>query len=122
MRDLKDSAVLVIGASSGMGRETALLFRKEGARVIASARREARLRELEPHGISIYAADAGDADAMQRLAEATVAALGRIDILVYATGTNTPDRALTRLTPAIWNDMLRVNLNGAYYATHAVLP
>src|SRR5207244_8573234 len=38
------------------------------------------------------------------------------------TGTNVPDRALTRLSTATWDMMLSVNLNGAYYATRAVLP
>jgi serine 3-dehydrogenase len=125
---LKDSVVLVIGASSGMGRETALRFAREGAKVMASARRQDRLLELkaqhaeEGRAIEIHAADATDPEAMGRLAAATLEQFGRIDILVYATGTNTPDRALTRLKPAIWDMMLAVNLNGAYYATQAVLP
>ena len=42
--------------------------------------------------------------------------------MVYATGTNTPDRALTRLTVEIWRELLRVNLDGAYYITRALLP
>jgi NADP-dependent 3-hydroxy acid dehydrogenase YdfG len=40
----------------------------------------------------------------------------------FITGTNVPDRALTRLTAPIWDMMLSTNLNGAYYATRAVLP
>ena len=119
---LKDQVVIVVGASSGMGRDTALLFAKEGAKVMASARRADRLAELEPHGIAIHPADASDAAAMEALAQATLQRFGRIDILVFATGTNIPDRALTRLTPELWNMMVSVNLNGAYYATRAVLP
>ncbi|MGD1068752.1 MAG: SDR family oxidoreductase [Bryobacteraceae bacterium] len=125
---VKDNVVLVVGASSGMGRETAALFAREGAKVIASARREDRLKDLqrqlagEGHQIAIHAADASDAGAMAQLAQEVEDTFGRIDILVYATGTNTPDRALSRLTPEIWNRLLNVNLNGAFYATHAVLP
>jgi NADP-dependent 3-hydroxy acid dehydrogenase YdfG len=48
--------------------------------------------------------------------------LGEIDVMVYVTGDNTPDRSLQRLTPAVWDAMVSVNLNGAFYATHAVLP
>ncbi len=121
---LKDQAVLVLGASSGIGRETAVLFAKEGARVMAAARREERLRQLqaEQPGIEVARADAGDSEAMQQLADETRKRLGRIDIVVYATGTNTPDRAMSRLTTPIWDHMLNVNLSGAYYLTRAVLP
>jgi NADP-dependent 3-hydroxy acid dehydrogenase YdfG len=119
---LKNQAVLVVGASSGMGREIALQFAAEGARVMASARREDRLRELLPHGIHIHAADAADPAAMEALAQETLREFGRIDIMVFATGTNIPDRAMSRLTVDIWNMMVSVNLNAAYYATRAVLP
>jgi serine 3-dehydrogenase (NADP+) len=125
---LKDSVILVIGASSGMGREIAMQFAREGAKVMASARREERLLKLkdllaeEGRAIEVQAADATDPAAMDRLAATTLKQFGHIDILVYATGTNTPDRALTRLKPSIWDMMLAVNLNGAYYATQAVLP
>jgi NADP-dependent 3-hydroxy acid dehydrogenase YdfG len=59
---------------------------------------------------------------MRQLGQRTHERFGRIDVLVYATGTNTPDRALTRLNPDIWNELVSVNLNGAYYITSAVLP
>jgi serine 3-dehydrogenase (NADP+) len=125
---LKDQVVLVVGASSGIGRETAVLFAKEGAKVMASARRQDRLQSLQrelstsENAISIFAADASKPDEMQRLAEETVRALGKIDILVFATGTNTPQRSMKNLTAEIWDMMLSVNLNGAYYITRAVLP
>ena len=119
---LSGQVVIVVGASSGMGRETAILFAREGAKVVASARREDRLRELEPHGITIHPADAADPVAMEGLAQATLRQFGRIDILIYATGTNIPDRAMSRLTTELWDMMVGVNLNGAYYATRAVLP
>ncbi len=125
---LKDQVVLVAGASSGIGRESAVLFAREGARVVASARREDRLRDLqaqlktEGHPIEILAADASQVGAMKKLAEFTHSKFGHIDILVFVTGTNTPDRAMTRLNPEIWDMMINVNLNGAYYLTQAVLP
>jgi serine 3-dehydrogenase (NADP+) len=118
---LKGQVVLVVGASSGMGRETAIQFAREGAKVMASARREDRLRELLEHGIAIHPADATDPAAMERLAQDTLEKFGRIDILVYATGTNIPDRAMSRLTTELWDMMVGVNLSGAYYATRAVL-
>jgi NADP-dependent 3-hydroxy acid dehydrogenase YdfG len=125
---LNGSRVVVIGASSGMGQESGILFAREGARVMAAARREDRLMELrdrlaaEEYVIETFPADTRDASQMADLANLAKDKFGGIDILVYATGTNTPDRALTRLNPAVWNDLIGTNLTGAYYAADAVLP
>jgi len=125
---LKNQVALVIGASSGIGRATAVLLARAGARVMASARREERLLTLraecaaEGHPLEISAADARNPEDMDRLAQATREQLGPIDILVYATGTNTPDRAFTKLRPPIWRELVETNLDGAYYAAQAVLP
>jgi len=125
---LKDQSALVIGASSGIGRETAVLLAREGVRVLAAARRQERLEQLrdqlagEGCAIEIAVADAASAAQMSDLAARALASFGKINIMVYATGTNTPDRALTRLTPPIWDMLITVNLSGAYYATAAVLP
>jgi len=120
---LRDKVALVIGASSGVGNACATMLASEGAKVMASARREERLQQLRSStGVEIFAADATDAAQMTQLAEETAARLGPIDILIYATGTNTRDRYLPRLTPAIWDEMIATNLDGAFYAAHAVLP
>lgn len=125
---LKNKVVLVVGASSGIGRSIAVHFAREGARVVAAARRADRLQELASEmqranlSLTTKTADASDASAMTDLGSGVVAEFGAIDILVYAAGTNTRDRALTHLRPEIWNDLMSANLNGAFYATHAVLP
>lgn len=125
---LRDRVVVVIGASSGIGRQTAILFAREGAKVMASARRESRLRELAMEmasagcAIQIHPADATRPEDMDALMRAARERLGEVDAVVYVTGDNTPDRSLKRLTPAIWDAMVSVNLSGAFYATHAVLP
>jgi len=125
---LEGKVVVIVGASSGIGRATAILFAREGARVVASARRGDRLRglqvELAKEGfkIDISPADAASAVEMEQLAKKTLAQFGAIDILVFAAGTNTPDRAMKQLNPELWAMMLNVNLNGAYYVTQAALP
>ena len=125
---LTNQVVLVVGASSGIGRETAILFAREGARVMAAARREDRLRGLqremaaEGAAIAIAVADASKVEDMESLVKQTEEHLGPIDILVYNSGINIKDRALTKLTPALWDRMVSVNLNGAFYATQAALP
>ena len=119
---------LVLGASSGIGRETARLLAREGATVYASARRTDRLEQLaaelqvEGHTLHYGVGDAASHDSMVRLAADALAKLGGVDLLVYATGTNTPDRALTRLNRSIWNELVEVNLNGAYSLTAELLP
>jgi len=122
--NLENQVVLVVGASSGIGRETAILFARAGARVMAAARREDRLAALkrEHPSVETAIADAGRLADMERLARDTESRLGPIDILVYSTGTNSKDRALISLTPPKWDMLVSVNLNGAYYITQAVLP
>ena len=95
---------------------------------MASARRLERLEELQKElaeeniEIGISVADAAQPASMEELAARTVQQFERIDILVYASGTNTTDRALTKLSTKSWDEVIGVNLNGAYYATRAVLP
>ena len=95
---------------------------------MASARRPDRLDQLQAElrdagaTIEIFPADASKPADMDKLVRHTREHMGEIDLMVYATGTNTPDRAMKRLTPSIWDNMIAVNLNGAYYATQAVLP
>jgi NADP-dependent 3-hydroxy acid dehydrogenase YdfG len=125
---LKDQVALVVGASSGVGRATAVLLARDGAKVMAAARREDRLAALkaemtaEGSTLDTSVADAASLDSMERLAAATRCRFGPVDILVYVAGMNTPDRYLRRLRPAIWDEMMAINLNGAYYITQAVLP
>lgn len=125
---LNNQNVLVLGASSGIGRETAILFARAGVHVMAAARRKDRLTTLqselaaEGKKIEIQSADAANLADMEALALTTNAKLGSIDMVVYVTGTNIPDRSMKRLTPPTWDMMISVNLNGAFYITQAVLP
>jgi len=125
---LKSQTVLVVGASSGIGRAIAIQFAREGATVMASARRQDRLQDLQDElaeeniDIGISTADASNVAAMEELVARTVEEFEKIDILVYASGTNTPDRAMAKLSTKSWDEVITVNLNGAYYATRAVLP
>jgi len=125
---LKDERVLVVGASSGIGREAAKMFARDGAKVYVTARREERLAglasELAAEGFPIQygVSDAATHESMVALAADAVAKLGGIDVVVYVTGTNTKERALTRLTREVWNELIEVNLNGAFSLTAELLP
>jgi serine 3-dehydrogenase len=125
---LKNQTALIVGASSGIGRAIAVHLARDGATVMAAARRRDRLEDLQKElaeeniDIGIAVADAADSVAMEDLAARTLAQFEKIDILVYASGTNTLDRWLPKLTTKTWDEVIGVNLNGAYYATRAVLP
>jgi short-subunit dehydrogenase len=83
--DWTGRVVLVTGASSGIGRVTALAFARRGATVMATARREALLRQLVaecPPGSSYLAGDLGERAFAERVVDETVARHGRIDVLV----------------------------------------
>lgn len=125
---LVDLSALVVGASSGMGRATALELCRGGARVMAGARREDRLRQLQQEAaaaglsLEVCPTDVTELKQIDNLVTAAMQRFGRIDLLVYASGTNIPERALEVLTPASWQMMLATNLTGAYLCTRRVLP
>jgi NADP-dependent 3-hydroxy acid dehydrogenase YdfG len=125
---LSGQVVLILGASSGIGQATAIMAARAGAQVIAVARREERLKsiqaDLAKNGVNIYVhkADAANLEEITAIVDRVVAKFGRINIAVYACGTNAPDRAMKVMPPATWNYILETNLTGAFYLSHAVLP
>jgi serine 3-dehydrogenase (NADP+) len=125
---ISGQVAVVVGASSGVGRAAAILFAREGAHVLAAARREDRLQSLqeelkkEQRTISIRRADASKPEDMQQLAQQALKEFGKVDILLVASGINTKERSMKNLTPAVWNSLVNVNMDGAFYATYAFLP
>lgn len=124
---LSGQRAIVVGASSGMGRATVVSLANAGCRVMAAARREDRLSELQSElatagiSIAIKQTDATDRDQVSQLIDAAQGEFGGVDLLVYATGRNLPDRALTDLTADNWEMMISTNLSGAFLCTSAVL-
>src|SRR6266404_6028052 len=90
---MSNPVVLITGALTGIGRATAIAFAKEGARVVASGRREAEGKALEAELRSLGAeaafirADVRREDDVTSLIDQTVARFGRIDAAVNAAGT-----------------------------------
>lgn len=125
---LDDQSAIVVGASSGMGRATALALARAGAHVCAAARRAERLDELQQQvrseggSIETIVTDTTNSEDVQRLITQALRHSGRIDLLVYATGTNLPERGLSVLTDQSWQRLLDCNLTGAFACTKAVLP
>lgn len=128
MSSLAGKVAVVVGASSGMGRATVVALADAGAKVVAAARRTERLNalrnELSARGqtIEVCVTDAQNAADVEGLVEFSVRHFGRIDLLVYATGTNIPERSINVLNAETWDMMIATNLTGAFHCTKAVLP
>lgn len=126
--DLAGQVVVIAGASSGMGRATALAAAEAGARLVLAARGEAALAEVAAAVAAAGAealavpTDATDRGAAERLVAAAVERFGRIDALVATVGTNIPRRRLDELTADSWQGMVAVNLTAPFNLTQAVVP
>jgi NADP-dependent 3-hydroxy acid dehydrogenase YdfG len=128
MQDLAGKGVVVVGASSGMGRATAQAAVAAGARVVASARNGAALEQLAAQqraagrDMLTVATDATQRAQVDHLLDSALQSLGRIDVLVNCVGTNIARRALSELSAADWAMMLDVNVTAAFHLTQAVMP
>ena len=125
MADLSGQVAVVVGSSSGMGRAAARACAGAGAKVVLAARSAGELEALAAEiGDRALAcpADVTDPAQVDDLVRSALDAFGRIDVLLYATGTNIPERSLQVLSRGTWNDMIATNLTGAFHCTQAVLP
>jgi NAD(P)-dependent dehydrogenase (short-subunit alcohol dehydrogenase family) len=106
---------IVTGASSGIGREIARLFAREGAFVVAAARRENRLEALAvesqtyPGEIAAFKADLSDRTQVKQMIQFALDTYGRIDILVNNAGTMGNFERASQLTEGNWDYTFAVN-------------
>ena len=121
MAALEGRTALVTGASSGIGLATALAFADAGAHVHAAARRPELIEEAAVgRDIVAHHLDVTDRAAVAALA-ARLAGEGPLHALVAAAGTNLKARRLEQLTPAAFDDLIALNLTGAFNVVSALL-
>ena len=123
----QDKIVIVTGASSGIGLETALAFARAGARVVLTARTQKKLQEVvDAHPdlrdrLRVVPADVTKDEDVRRLIATTIAEFGRIDILVNNAGIGM--RATIEETPLDdARSLMEVNFYGPLRCIQAVLP
>lgn len=120
MQGIDGKIALVTGASSGIGRTTALAFAQHGARVVVSDRREREGQETvalirERGGEAIFVeADVASAAQVEALIETTVATYGRLDFAFNNAGVSGPTVALADYTEDDWDQVIAVNLKGVW--------
>ena len=122
--DLQGQRLLVVGGSSGLGREIGLQASRAGARVAFAARRRERLEEAvgEASGDAVaVTCDVRDEDACERAVAQAAEALGGLDGFVYSTGMS-PLAMLDEATADEWRTVMETNLIGAALVTRAALP
>ncbi|HZU36141.1 MAG TPA: SDR family NAD(P)-dependent oxidoreductase [Gemmataceae bacterium] len=127
MAQLSGKTALVTGGSTGIGLAIARSLLEQGARVAISARDEGKLRKTAEsldagERLSIHPADVAEPDQVARMVRTATERLGQIDILISNAGLNIKERSVRELTPERWQRLVRANLDGAFYCTHAVLP
>lgn len=123
---LKDKVAVITGAGSGIGRATALLFAREGARLGLVDRDAAGLAEtaglLGGDGATVLrVSDVGQPGTAEADARAVLDAFGRIDALYAAAGFSVGGTVLTT-DPSDWDAVLRANLGGTWLWARAVIP
>lgn len=127
MESLKGKNALVTGAGKGIGRAIALALAAEGANLGLVARTAGDLESLAAEirkmggNTAIATADISDREAVEKAFAVIRQGLGPIDILVNNAGTGTFGKFLD-LSPEAWENQVKVNLFGTYYAIRAVLP
>jgi 3-oxoacyl-[acyl-carrier protein] reductase len=127
MQSLKGKCALVTGAGKGIGKAIAIALANEGVNVGLMARTEKDLlavaEEIKAKGVNVaYAtADISNRIAVEEAIMKIQQELGDINILINNAGTGTFAKFLD-LEPEAWENMIKVNLFGVYYATRAVLP
>ena len=119
--------VLITGGTSGIGRACALEFGRAGARVVVTGRDEAKLAataaELAAAGIEhrTVVADVGDFEAATRAVADTVAAFGRLDVLINNAGLSMRAR-FADADVKVLEHLMQTNFFGTVYTTKAALP
>jgi NAD(P)-dependent dehydrogenase (short-subunit alcohol dehydrogenase family) len=123
MGRLEGRAILVTGATSGIGRAIAGRCASEGASVLATGRDEKRLADLaqEYPSIAVYAADLAASAAADACASVAVSRFGRLDGLVHAAGIVRRGEDIRTTTDQEWSLMRETNLDGTFRLARACL-
>ncbi len=127
MGKLDNKVAIITGSTSGMGRDTAYLFAKEGAKVVVTGRNEKRAAEVVDKiradgGEAVYViADTSDLSAADKIFEAAMSAYGTVDILMNNAGMLTLAQFPT-ITPEEFLQAINVNVTSALLLSQKVAP
>jgi NAD(P)-dependent dehydrogenase (short-subunit alcohol dehydrogenase family) len=124
---MTEKVVVITGASSGIGRATALLFAKNGANVVAVGRNEKELSALRDQvqgkkgAIKVHLADIRETTQVERLINNTIQNFGQIDVLVNSAGI-IMNGTIENTTLDDWDKMFNINLRSVFFVMQKCLP
>lgn len=124
MQNIENKVIIITGASSGIGEETAKILAQNGAKVVLSARREDRLQKLaeEIGKNAVYLkSDVSKVEDMTALVALAKEKFGKVDVL-FANAGIMPAGNMSELKVNNWLDMVNINIVGVLNAMAAVLP
>jgi hypothetical protein len=129
MKSLQGKIVFITGASSGIGKATALAFAHEDTRLLLCARRLEKLEELRQPlidagaaAVRVFALDVQDRSAVDAAIAALPADWQGIDVLVNNAGLSRGFIKLQEDDPKNWEEMIDTNVKGLLYVTRAIVP
>lgn len=124
---LQGRVAFITGGGSGIGKSTAILLAKEGARVAITSRTEEELKsvveEIQSNGgeAVYFVADIAKADDLQKAYDDVLKRWKRLDIVFANAGINGVWAPLDELTPDEWKKTIDINLNGTFYTVKYAL-
>jgi len=122
--DLSGKTACITGASSGLGRRSALVLAAAGAKVVCVARRREALLELQasiPNQCAVVDHDLVDRTGLKTLSKKVAEPYGDPDIIVHAAGINTREPA-DDITPEGWDTTLDLNLRAPFFLSQYLVP
>src|SRR5690348_10394464 len=116
---LEGKCAIVTGSATGIGKATATLFAKEGARIVVSDVDEAGRQVVDAikgdgGEATFVKADVSQADDAERMVDTTVRTYGRLDVLVNNAAVYLGDGNILTVADETWNQIIGVNLKGTY--------
>lgn len=125
MRDLTGKVAWITGAGTGIGEGGAVALADAGMHVVLSGRRREKLEEVAARcqgRASIEPLDVSDKEAVFEVADRIIKTHGRLDVMVASAGINVKKRNWHNVSLEDWDSVIRIDLDGAFYCSKAVLP
>lgn len=128
MKTLENKVAIITGSGSGIGKSTALLFAKEGAKVVVTDINEEHgnsvVKEIEANGgdAIFIKADTSKAEDSEMTVKKTIEKFGQLDIAVNNAGISGPTEPIGEYSIEAWDKVISINLSGVFYGMRYQIP